>query len=368
MPDSPTEEQVRNWSDKLHAEAKKDLGAAYEGYQRLKVTSVVAGFAEMVDCVCNFPKDSNEAEFVNDVLLLWAIGEKILSEPTDATRAVDRRGTFLRSFDLPYAQRRLRFVIQGVNQLYKGVGSDLERRHVLDQVKQTLYERRSIISALLAGRDLGDDIVKATTAVFGEHSIRDLARQETGAEEFLAGHRHELDALLAAFKTLLDERLEGFGTDIYRRFIDVTKGLTPEDRRTLLVRYLGFPMWDALIFPMRAMSEVGELDPVRIVRFSPNDATKLGSGGAQEKLKGVSLHHFGAFFKRDSRESDYLWGRLDGIESLISLLTEDDSPDARAANPFYRRGFEAVFREEKDLSTAPTVRSQVKAKLDQLPE
>jgi patatin-related protein len=367
MPDSPTEEQVRSWSDKLHAEAKSDLGAAYEGYQRLKVTSVVDRFAEMIDCVCNFPKDSNEAEFVNEVLLLWAIGEEILSEPTDATRAVDRRGSFLRSFDLPYAQRRLRFVIQGVNQLYKGVGSDLERRRVLDQVKQTLYDRRAIISALLAGRDLGEDIVKATREVFGEQSIRIHARRDTGAAEFIAARRKELDALLAAFKKLLDERLEGFGTDIYRRFIEVTKGLSPEDRRMLLVRYLGFPMWDALIFPMRAMSEVGELDPVRVVRFSPTDATRLEAGGARAKLKGVSLHHFGAFFKRDSRQSDYLWGRLDGIESLISLLTEEDPPDERAKNPFYRRGFEAIFQEEKDLSSTPAVQAQVKAKLDELP-
>ncbi|MEA2485247.1 MAG: hypothetical protein QOD46_358, partial [Actinomycetota bacterium] len=289
MPDTPTIDQVRSWSDKLHAEALTTMGASYEGYQRLKVTAVVAGFAGMIDCICNFPKDSNEAEFVNEVLRLWAIREEILSEPTDAGQAVDKRGSFLRSFDLPYAQRRLRFVIQGINQMYGVVGSDHKRRDVLDRAKQTLYERRSIISALLAGRDIGEDLVHATKALFGEHAIRAHARRLDGAPDFLIQQRAELDALLAGFKKLLDDRLEGFGADIYNRFIEVTKDLSSEDRRTLLVRYLGFPIWDALIFPLRAMSDVGELDPIRVVRFSPNDAKRLEPGGAHAKLKGVAL-------------------------------------------------------------------------------
>jgi patatin-related protein len=365
IPDTPSVDQVRSWSDKLHAEALTTLGASFEGYQRLKVTAVVAGFAGMIDCICNFPKDSNEAEFVNEVLLLWAVKEEILSAPTDESRAVNRRGTFLRSFDLPYAQRRLRFVIQGINQLYGVVGSDHKRRDVLDQAKQTLYERRSVISALLAGRDLGKDLVEATTSLFGEQSIRTHARRIDGAPDFLGQHSTKLNALLEQFKKLLDERLEGFGADIYNRFIDVTKDLSSEDRRTLLVRYLGFPIWDALIFPLRAMSEVGELDPIRVVRFSPNDAKLLEPGGSQAKLKGVSLHHFGAFFSRNSRESDYVWGRLDGVESLISLLTEAGQGPAKSS--FYRRAFEAVLDEEKDLAATQAVRDRVKAKLEELP-
>jgi patatin-related protein len=367
MPDTPSIEQIRTWSDKLHGQALTTLGVSYESYQRLKVTAVVSGFAGMIACICNFPKDSNEAEFVNEVLLRWAIREEILAEPKDAERAVDRRGSFLRSFDLPYAQRRLRFVIQGINQLYGVVGSDHKRRGVLDRAKQTLYERRSIITALLAGRTIGDDLVTATTALFGEHSVRAHARTVDGAADFLLKRREQLDAFLERFKKLLDDRLEGFSADIYSRFIDVTKDLSPEDRRTLLVRYLGFPVWDALIFPLRAMSEVGELDSIRVVRFSPNDAKRLEPGGAHAKLKGVALHHFGAFFSRDSRESDYVWGRLDGVESLISLLTEAGA-GPESENPLYRRGFEAVFAEEKDLASTRAVLDRVKAKLDQMPE
>jgi patatin-related protein len=367
IPDTPTIDQVRDWSDKLHAQARSTMGASYDGYQRLKVTAVVAGFAGMIACICNFPKDSNEAEFVNEVLLLWAIREEILAEPKDAERAVDRRGSFLRSFDLPYAQRRLRFVIQGINHLYGVVGSDHKRRDVLDKAKQTLYERRSIITALLAGRNIGDDLGAATTALFGEDSIRARARTVEGAADFLVQQRTELDALLERFKKLLDDRLEGFGADIYNRFIDVTKDLSAEDRRSLLVRYLGFPIWDALIFPLRAMSEVGELDPITVVRFSPNDAKRLEPGGAHAKLKGVAVHHFGAFFNRESRESDYVWGRLDGVESLISLLTEAGAgPEPK--NPLYRRGFEAVLQEEKDLASTRAVQDRVRAKLDQMPE
>jgi hypothetical protein len=42
---------------------------------------------------------------------------------------------------------------------------------------------------------------------------------------------------------------------------------------------------------------------------------------AEKNLKGVTLGHFGAFFSRTGRENDYLWGRLDTTERLITLLS-----------------------------------------------
>jgi hypothetical protein len=56
--------------------------------------------------------------------------------------------------------------------------------------------------------------------------------------------------------------------------------------------------------------------------MSPEEATALSTEGAA-KLEGVKLHHFGAFFNREGRERDYLWGRLDTAERLIDLLLGD---------------------------------------------
>jgi hypothetical protein len=59
------------------------------------------------------------------------------------------------------------------------------------------------------------------------------------------------------------------------------------------------------------------------VRMSPADSTRLGFDTAKDKLQGVHLGHFGAFLKREWRENDYLWGRLDAAERLIRLLQKD---------------------------------------------
>jgi hypothetical protein len=56
------------------------------------------------------------------------------------------------------------------------------------------------------------------------------------------------------------------------------------------------------------------------MRISPHESTRLATP-AEKNLEGVTLGHFGAFFSRPGRENDYLWGRLDGIERLIVLLS-----------------------------------------------
>jgi uncharacterized protein DUF3376 len=63
----------------------------------------------------------------------------------------------------------------------------------------------------------------------------------------------------------------------------------------------------------------------------------------------VSVHHFGAFFAREHRENDYLWGRLDGVELIVNLLRgtrPDDRGPLPPADPLLRDGFAAVLRQE----------------------
>ena len=58
------------------------------------------------------------------------------------------------------------------------------------------------------------------------------------------------------------------------------------------------------------------------------------------KLRGVTAHHFGGFFRRQWRENDYLWGRLDGAERLLGLIDQ--------RNPvFARQAFQAIVGDEK---------------------
>jgi hypothetical protein len=112
------------------------------------------------------------------------------------------------------------------------------------------------------------------------------------------------------------------------------------------VRYLGFPFWDFLLYPIESLADVGERDAIEIVRMSPQDAQQLPPLDPRKpKLAGVSLMHFGAFFQRAYRENDYLWGRLDGADRLIGLLLGGPigSVDHRR---WCARAFAAIVAEE----------------------
>src|SRR5439155_1872045 len=129
--------------------------------------------------------------------------------------------------------------------------------------------------------------------------------------------RAHLGALEAALGAFLQEKLAGFTAGLYKRLAELTQDWPKERRWDLLVRYLGFPFWDVLLYPIQALSDVGEQDRVEVIRMSPLDAHLLRPGPGEEKVKGIARHHFGAFFSRADRENDYLWGRLDGAEHLV---------------------------------------------------
>jgi patatin-related protein len=89
--------------------------------------------------------------------------------------------------------------------------------------------------------------------------------------------------------------------------------------------YESFDEYDQLSFPSLYETQVGEAVKVDVMRISPQDATSLidERGEKRQKLAGESLFHFGAFLDRVWRFNDILWGRLDGVERLITALLPD---------------------------------------------
>lgn len=364
LPQKATEQDITEWNRLAHDAARKLTGSGYETYLQIKTASVVRAFADTLNCVADFPKESNEAVLVRRVAARWARGNRILG--TDQTVPDEsKRLEFLHHFDLPYAARRLRFIVDGVNQMYSDVGSDNEMRAELDKAKSALYELRSRFTKALAGRGLPVEITKDTLAVLDEDEVKQLAREENGPDRFMESHSDLFNDLAKSYRNLYGRTFESFGTTLYGRFRDITASWHDEKmRRRLLLRYIGFPIWDALIFPLVEVGDLGEIEPITIVRFSPNEAKKLSSEGAEGKLVGVGLHHFKAFFDRLGREKDYTWGRLDGTESIIALLM--DEGDVEIGDDVYAEAFEAVFKEEKDLRGAGKLHESLKKKLHSL--
>jgi uncharacterized protein DUF3376 len=174
-----------------------------------------------------------------------------------------------------------------------------------------------------------------------------MERNGFDSKAFVHEHREQLDALEAALRVYLKRRLLGSTADLYVGLLQLTEGWSNNRRWDLLVRYLGFPFWDVLLYPVQSLSEVGERDQVEIVRISPRDTQRipLQADGKPKKLTGAEKGHFGAFLSRRGREQDYLWGRLDGAERFIGILFEDaDEADAKR---WCNEAFRAILEEDE---------------------
>ena len=344
LPADPGPELLAEWSAKAHEAAAEDAGFGYATYIRLKIADVVDRYARAVCAASNFPEDSNQAFFVRTALRSWAESSGGLFEKT--TPPTKAQIDFLGDFDLEYGRRRIEFVIAGLNWFYRDRALGKEcypERAELDALKRRLYEGVDTLRGLVAAIRDDEQLSDAVGVCFAQKPIAEFVADNGFAPDaYAARHEAELNRLRDDLRTYLKTNLQSFTPDLYRELDRSTHGWHPKRRADLLVRYLGFPFWDILLYPIKALAEVGERDHLDVVRMSPRDATLLGRRG-EAKLKGTGRHHFGAFFERAGRENDYLWGRLDGAERLIGLLVGRDDPGFRA---WCVQAFEAILDEE----------------------
>lgn len=62
---------------------------------------------------------------------------------------------------------------------------------------------------------------------------------------------------------------------------------------------------------------------LELVQFSANAASPFGGPDAlEQKLAGVQVAHFGAFYKASWRVNDWMFGRLDGAERIVRILLD----------------------------------------------
>lgn len=160
-------------------------------------------------------------------------------------------------------------------------------------------------------------------------------------DDFARDHDEEFAALFDHYRDALERQLgEGSGP-LWQAFQSVTRAWPATYRRQLLTYYLGFPLWDGLIFPTVALARLPQYSPIGVSQFSPLLAGALvppdvrageraGSSDppGSAKLKGNALAHFSAFLKAEWRENDYLWGRLDAAELILRMLHQPDDPTA----------------------------------------
>lgn len=351
----PTPETVADWQRQLNKAARDDVGIMYATYVRSKISGVVERLGATACAVCAYPKAANHAFLVRSVFRSWAEGRSLFEDTLNPSPTQLR---FLRDFDVDYGIRRLKFVIAGVNESYRRIGeAGAPTRAELDAVKSRLWQAVTDLQRAISGAEFGDELRSRLYGCFPEADILAfLGDFGFDGERYAGGRRVDLDNFVNELSRFLETKLDGFTGALYRDIDSLTHGWTPEKRRDVLVRYLGFPHWDMLLYPIQSVANAGEQDPVEVVRMSPLDSTALTVPAGRPKLEGTGLGHFRAFFARAYRENDYLWGRLDGAERLIAIVLGPEHPELPS---WCGKAFLAILDEEQDALRTPAARALI---------
>jgi patatin-related protein len=327
---------------RLAVEEAADKGVtelAGRSYYSLRVHSVLDQFVAVIssEAVCNYPPESAHRALVARIVERWAQKSGLIDDPAAPEGALDpiaqkeTQLSFLKDFDVGYQRRQLRFVTDWINGQYTAKEPPTQvEREALDELKAAAAKRIEELSRLVAGNDPDPEMIEQLEVLrrlFGSlnpwagsdgktQTIEVLARRFVDDGENLAALEGVRKNLGTALQRLQQKVRAGSFDDFKMRGL----GLPAPERQQILVRYFGFPFWDRQIYPLVAFADLGEFAPIEVVRLSPDDATLLGGGPAKVKLVGAHAAHFGAFLKRSGRESDYVWGRLDAAERLLTVL------------------------------------------------
>ena len=262
------------------------------------------------------------------------------------------------------SQEIRRFVIAALRWWYRDLEKgkpNVPQRAELDRAKQVLYDAVEKLRATMGGDGFAEglrDQIKASLPESTVISFLDSSGLDPVA--YLKEHGIGLDAAHADLRTFVGGQLEGFGRDLYRELNALTRNWHPDRRRDLLVRYLGFPLWDVLLYPIQALADAGENDTIVLQRMSPYEARVLSTAPA-DKVKSKRLMHFWGFFDRTARENDYLWGRLDGAAHLLGIVIGKEDPGYR---PACMKAFAAILDEEAQaLSHIPETVEALRAEV-----
>jgi hypothetical protein len=278
-------------NEKTHAGA----GFAYLSYQTLKLRRLIDRLSALIAALAAAGGMESDAAQIG--LLL----DRMVAPNDDG--GVARLVPFLRTFDVDFRVRRIRFLIRRLNELYRTMEDASLRLEsgALDELKAALYE---VIDRLT--RRWGTACHGPEAAAAAGQIARAAASYETPELDLFAPLERSMG--LIQIDRDLDEIISLMGLNF----------LPPMARRAVTMSYVGFAFYDLITFPILQWTDMDEINEVLVDRISPADARGLGS----EKviLKGTALMSFGAFFNRAWREHDYLWGRLNGADRCVDVL------------------------------------------------
>lgn len=289
----PTPVRMQKWRESAQEKAIVAAGFSYQAYGHLKL----AGVVDDIVATARRAWPEGSPEYYHE--LRAAIWGEVRKRGLDHLAKVGGRGAsresidFFRNHDLRFRIRRLRFMARHLAEEVENV-TDVPENAVAT-MRDAIYASLARFLELETAEHLGLDFAIA---------VQEGISNPTGLIEFLSAQRDLASA------------------DIYTEQIlcNAMLGLPTEARRTMMLGYLGYSLYDIATLPLLQDEGFDEFDPVKVDRISPDDAPTIRAGGAAATLKGIEFNNFGGFFSRSYRENDYLWGRLHGVDRLIDIL------------------------------------------------
>jgi len=365
-----SEDDICGWREEINARVAREAGFAHEGYARLKLASVRAFVARMIVVCAGEPADSPLARVVEEVINAWATRRGIVYRTADSEALRHETAVrpqlpswieFLLSFDVEYRRRRLHFLIEGQNRLYRL----LDETHfpglepaVVDRLKREFYLRLDKLRRCEEPAFFSAEVHSLAQRLFESMpAAAEIRNPEIYARELAAGGTIDtVDRLVDSLRKEIDLNASTRDLDELLSSIDPAEW-HPEARREVLINYLGFPFWDVLTFPVVG-PDMSELQEILVDRISPEEAHTLKAFAGVQSLKGVGFENFAGFFSRSYRENDYLLGRLHGLDRLIDIVCDsagiDRQHDGIDILALKRRAFERILDAEAPHLTHST--------------
>ncbi|WP_299481612.1 patatin-like protein [uncultured Roseibium sp.] len=322
--------------------AFEQAGFAFLNYQSLKLHALaerLAGLTHRLGHTADLPI-REEA-----VLSLFSKHFNTLSaESKDGLGRTDPHIiALLRGLDVDYRIRRLRFAIRKLNGFYqhgKATSLPVPDANALDHLKGLLYEQIDHLGWRWTERFFGGKSRELSEGLLAVTASGNCGTEEH-VEPFLEGLSKMMG--LVDLDRLHDELFAETACDLLDR----------ERHLSLLRSYVGFGFYDLITFPVLQRNDFSEVTEILVDRISPRDAASLYTEGFE--LKGKALNSFGAFFNRSWREHDYLWGRLNAADRLVSIVLSsagEGTLPQQQINQARARIFLAILEEERDKLAA----------------
>ena len=360
-------EEIRSWREEINVRVAREAGFAYEGYARLKLASVCEFVARLIMTIGGAHLRSPLARAIEEIVNTWATRRGIvykkaesaaLKRETTAVPQLPPWAKFFLAFDVEYRKRRLHFLIEGQNRLYRLL--DEERfpglnPAVVDRLKREFYLRLDVLRRREEAKFFSPQIHALVAKLFpSEPSAAEAKDLASYARRFVASHVENIDRLVEALDKEIDLNASTRDVDELLASLDPAEW-HPDARREIMVNYLGFPFWDVLTFSVMTARDAGELHEILVDRISPQDAYTLKGFEGAKSVKGIGFGQFAGFLSRSYRENDYLLGRLHALERLMDIVCDaagiDPQRDRIDVLALKRRAFQRILdAEERHLT------------------